>query len=139
LSDEDDDAKPEIHCTETGNPLPVKWGSQVPTEPSERTIDETSIGVERTSRRSRGSQIPDDWKPSRDDIEWAEMEGFDAETIQEQTERMRDYYLGNGRPMVRWSAAWRNWLRRSREFSSGVARTDRGAIHGALSYGARFR
>lgn len=67
--------------------------------------------------RSQGSRLLVDWKPSRGDIIFAESRGIDPSV---EAEKFRDYWHAvagaRGRKQD-WHATWRNWVRRSVEYS----------------------
>lgn len=67
--------------------------------------------------KARAQRLPDGWAPSGDDRSWAAGEGFGATVIDTETAKFADHFQATGKPMLDWSAAWRNWLRRSSEFS----------------------
>lgn len=72
-------------------------------------------------KKRRGAHYcPDDWQPSRADLEWAIDKGFDGAYVNEVTEQMIDWSRGSGKKKADWSATWRNWLRR--EMKQGKVR-----------------
>lgn len=74
---------------------------------------EPSASPVRQASRSRGSRLPDDWQPDGNDRMFAEHLGLEAGAIAEQ---FRDYWHskpGANATKLDWSAAWRNWCRRS--------------------------
>lgn len=60
------------------------------------------------------------WKPNPELIEWVAQEFPEVDIVAE-TEKFIDHFAANGKPMKDWDAAWRNWMRRSRDFKA-VAR-----------------
>lgn len=58
---------------------------------------------------SRRTQIPEDWNPSDDGVEYALGKGISD--VADLTESFRDYHLAHGTLMASWAAAWRTWCR----------------------------
>lgn len=67
----------------------------------------------KTSTSSRGTRLPEDWKPSKELIEWARTNAPGVGW--KHHERFVDYWRGvpgaKGRKLD-WDATWRNWMRR---------------------------
>ena len=82
-----------------------------------------------TKRRSH--RLPLDWQPEPHDRDWA-RQAYPTVEVDDETDRFRDYWHGNGKSMVDWRATWRNWIRRSasyqrtkgKSFDQGARRTD---------------
>lgn len=72
--------------------------------------------IERASKSKRAQQLPDGWKPTRDDVAAIAAVLPDLDT-QAEHEKFTDHFRANGKPMKDWSAAWRNWMRRAGEFA----------------------
>lgn len=49
---------------------------------------------------------------------WAHGEQFTDADIDRETPRFVDHFTANGKPQIDWVAAWRNWMRRSREYAT---------------------
>jgi hypothetical protein len=73
-------------------------------------------------RRARATPIPNDWKLSDDDRDFALSE--DVQDVDGMAGAFRDYYRSTGKPRADWSAAWRGWVRKERQFTTG----QRGAV-----------
>lgn len=69
--------------------------------------------------RARRKSIEEEWKPTQPLIEWAATEYPHVDLVTE-TEKFIDHFRANGKPMKNWEAAWKNWIRRSRDFGSAV-------------------
>lgn len=67
----------------------------------------------------RATAISEDFTVTDEMRSWAEGKGFAANVIAEQTDRFKDHFIGNGKPMKDWPAAWRNWMRNSPAFAGG--------------------
>lgn len=67
--------------------------------------------------RKRRTQIADDWKPSPRDIEWQRGEGIPDAVARRELPRFVDHYVSKGDVRADWSASWRNWLRRTSEYT----------------------
>lgn len=75
----------------------------------------------RKPKTKRATSMTDDWMP--DVAAWNAMlaEDFTQADIKTEIVKFRDHFKANGKPMKDWSAAWRNWMRRSREFGPARA------------------
>lgn len=84
---------------------------------------------------ARGTRLNPDWKPCAALHQWADAQGFSPSDIDGQLERFIDYWVakpgGAGRK-TDWSRTFRNWLRRSREFSASSGRRRESHIWGNL-------
>ena len=69
----------------------------------------------------RAVQIPKTWYPTPNEHEWATAEGFTDEDIGRETAKFLDHFIATGKPMKDWGAAWKNWMRRSREWGPARA------------------
>lgn len=56
------------------------------------------------------------WKPTDALIDWAVGERPDLD-IATELDKFYDHFRGTGKPMKDWDAAWRNWIRRSAQFT----------------------
>lgn len=59
-----------------------------------------------TRRTAPGSHLPEDWRPSRVDIEYAECRGVNWEL---EAEKFFAHHAGLGTKWARWDLAWRTW------------------------------
>lgn len=82
--------------------------------------DSLSISLEESLERegrSRAKPISENWKLSDADHTFALQEGFlDPDGM---VASFVDYYRGEGSAKVDWSAVWRRWVRRERQFNRG--------------------
>lgn len=70
----------------------------------------------------RASQMTDDWQPATELYVWAANEvDMPASEVNRETFKFRDHFKATGKPMKDWDAAWKNWMRRSREFGPARA------------------
>lgn len=70
----------------------------------------------KVSKGKRGERLPQDWKPSAEQILWAQQARGDLE-ISQTADRFRDYWIaqpGQKGVKVDWGATWRNWVRNER-------------------------
>lgn len=63
--------------------------------------------------------IPVDFKITDEMRVWARAKVPQVD-IEAQTEIFCDYWRAHGKKMMDWAATWRNWMRRSPEFSRPV-------------------
>jgi hypothetical protein len=68
-------------------------------------------------RRARAKSIPEDWKLSDSDHDFAVGEG--VLNVDQMVAAFIDYYHGEGTAKANWSAVWRRWVRRERQFNQG--------------------
>jgi hypothetical protein len=108
-----------------GGHTPDSWESD-----ERKNVKENVLNV-RESARARAkpqTRMKDDWLP--DACLVAELlngeQEYSEEELERETPKFRDHFLANGKPMTDWSAAFRNWMRRSREYarSNGRGRHD---------------
>ena len=103
--EEEGKGKEEPPLTSFGDPLPASADGNgaeaepIPAKPSE-------------PKPTRGTRLPDNWKPSKTDIAFATVEGFTPAEVLRQSDRFRDYWRSTGAPKKDWPATWRNWIRR---------------------------
>ena len=67
---------------------------------------------EPSSNNNRASRLPEDFKPSEANVEWAKSARPDVD-LKDATDQFKDYWLGNGKIKLDWQATWRNWIRRT--------------------------
>jgi hypothetical protein len=72
-------------------------------------------------KTKRATAMTDDWMPTEIDLAWAKGDGFPMSQVIGETEKFRDHFKATGKPMKDWDAAWKNWMRRSREFGPARA------------------
>ena len=78
----------------------------------------TDLNTDSKHRESaRACQIPEEWCPSDKNIADAEARGFTEQEISNEADKFRDYHLARGSKFKDWNAAWRTWLRNSRQFA----------------------
>lgn len=90
----------------------MRKGCQPEPEP-EVEKEETNV----SSKKHRGTRLPDDWALPADWGQWALAEGWDEFTVRREAEKFRDYWTakpGAQARKVNWKATWRNWMRNSK-------------------------
>lgn len=90
----------------------------------------TKVAKEPTKK---GSQVPDDWEPKPKTIASLQTkEGFQERFIRSEIPRFRDYHRAKGSKFCDHEAAFRNWMRKAKEFSanSNVAIGKTGVVGG---------
>ncbi len=85
--------------------------NRTPTRP-----DRSSSGTTKRASASRGTQIPEDWKPKDEHLEIALDYGLDPAF---ELRSFRDHYEATGKTHKNWDAAFRSWLNKSRTFRGG--------------------
>jgi len=63
--------------------------------------------------RKRGTRLPEDWRPTTTDCEFAANRGLD---VLETADEFRDHWRSESRAIgvkLDWAATWRNWCRRN--------------------------
>ena len=80
------------------------------------------------SATTRGTRLPEYWRPSPEDQGFACSRGLDAAAI---ADNFRDYWharAGAGGVKRDWSATWRNWCRREAERARAGPNAGRGPV-----------
>lgn len=116
-----------------GHPATERWTSGVnkgghpcPTNPLIEPFEEPFEGRARAKAQispngrdtKRGTRLPSDWQPTSDDWNYAAGKGLDAEVIEREAERFRNYWTaraGKGAAKRDWAATWRNWILKAAE------------------------
>lgn len=89
-----------------------------------RKTESKKVETEEISASSRrrtatlGHRLPDDWKPSESDADFARQKGFDPDAIAEIAAGFADYWrslAGAKARKVDWSMTWKNWVRKELE------------------------
>jgi hypothetical protein len=65
--------------------------------------------------------MTEEWWPDEALREWAEEVRFSGAEVVNETAKFVDHFLATGKPMKDWGAAWKNWMRRSRDFAPARA------------------
>jgi uncharacterized protein YdaU (DUF1376 family) len=102
-----------------------------PEQEPEKKEEDTSV----SSKKERGSRLPDDWVLPRDWGEWAVEQGLEPAAVHADAERFRDYWIakaGREATKLNWQATWRNWIR------SSIERNPRKAKSNAVSDAKRI-
>jgi hypothetical protein len=100
-----------VNVKEAASKLPAPDG-QSP-QGKEGGRESESKGKEQEEGREGGaSALPEDFKPSDEDLAWAGKQRPDLTPamIEAETERFRNHALANGRTAHRWGPNWRNWI-----------------------------
>ncbi len=81
---------------------------------------------------TRASALPADFAPTDEQRQWAATV-VRASQIDTETQKFIDHFTATGKAMKDWNAAWRNWIRRSREFDRQAPSDFRPAVVGAVN------
>ena len=97
---------------------PPEVGDQPPPLPPMTQSPESRVQKEEKEKKisKRNSRIDPDWKPDSNNIAYAISKGIPARDIQDVTEQFVNHHLAKGNLYADWSAAWKNWARRSKDF-----------------------
>ena len=71
---------------------------------------------DRGTREPRGTSLPTDWKPSSEDIGYAEKHGVNVTVESEKFVNYFSTLTGKGSVRKGWSPSWRTWCLKSLEF-----------------------
>lgn len=112
-------------------PPPRQLSPPTPAAPAPKPPITTNEPPSPLTKGRRPHRLPDDWLPGEHEWEWA-RQAYPTVEVEDETDRFRDYWHGNGKAMVNWTATWRNWIRRSasyqrtkiKPFDQGARRTD---------------
>jgi DNA-binding transcriptional MocR family regulator len=98
------------------------WGvSKNDAPPGQKLPTITRVENERESYSANGKKVPEAWKPTEGEHAWALTNGFTSAEVLEQTALFNDYREAYGKKYVSLAAAWRNWMRRSRQYAAKKA------------------
>ncbi len=89
---------------------------------NKRQLSKITADPELTGRSGRGTRIEKDWRPTRDDIDFATKGGLSEQEIFSIGAKFRDYWLQRPGPSGRkvdWHATWRMWITRHLESVGG--------------------
>lgn len=108
-------------------------GATVAPKPSIEPLLEPSVpplvpprGKPKTEKESemrdgRAKRLPTGWEPSTALVSWATEDpsgpGWNMFDVKRETEKFCDHFLANGKRMIDWDRAWKNWIRRARELT----------------------
>lgn len=118
-----DAASDELPDTTTPFDRVVVSTSSSPSQPTTHN-QQPATRVPAAPTPSRGARLPDGWKPTVADVEWARINGLADDFARYETEKFIDYWKAkSGRDAAKtdWSATWRNWLRKANEQTGGRA------------------
>lgn len=68
--------------------------------------------------KRRGTRLPENWKPTENDIRWQREHGISDLLAHRQLERFANYWVakaGRDAAKLDWSATWRNWLLKAKD------------------------
>jgi len=80
-----------------------------------RTKTNQSKSKSKTKGTKRGQQLPEEWRPASNLLDWAAKNFPRVNTIRE-TAKFKDYWKSKGEVRKDWNATWRNWIRKADEF-----------------------
>lgn len=79
--------------------------------------DMHAAGKPRKQTASRGTRLPDDWRPSEAHARLAADRGVN---VNEEADKFRDWCAANGAVKKDWEATFRNWIRNARPTPGNV-------------------
>lgn len=102
-----------------GEASPINTRSQILEEEKEKPPFGGQKEREEVQPKStaHGTRLPNDWKPSAEDLDWARAERPSV-SLNRETEKFRNYWLatpGQKGRKVRWDLTWRNWITKAAE------------------------
>ena len=129
---------PSADAPRTTPPTPITDDSVKPHDTSDDTSRQERKGKEGKGEEgmnarasARGSRIPEDWRPTDEDIVWQRTQGIDDLLARREYPKFVDYWrakAGRDATKLDWSATWRNWLRRASESAApprrGLSKSD---------------
>jgi uncharacterized protein YdaU (DUF1376 family) len=98
-------------------------GVRVSPESTELDMFGSSARKKRAPNKPQNSLsgIPADWRPDSAGVAYARKHGVSRDEV----DKFRDYHLARGSQYADWSATWRTWVRRSRQYAQESAGDDR--------------
>lgn len=119
-----------LHVQRTKRPRAEPHNTTQPDQPdqpdrsSSESARETRIAPEqppptrlRSVPKPKPTPVPDHWEVDADRLAFAAKHGLSPPEVERETEKFLDHFRANGKRMVDWAAAWRNWIARSSEFA----------------------
>lgn len=97
----------------TSESLDCSYVSTSPTTEQSNPIQSSAPAQPDTTPRKRGHRLPDNWRPTTSDVEWARTRGITDDQARRSTERFTNHWMaaaGQNARKLDWSRAWRNWL-----------------------------
>lgn len=94
------------------------------------------------SKAKRSTRMSEDWQPDEALVSWARASFPIVESIDDETDRFRDYWIAKGDARADWRASWRNWMRNAAKFAArsrpatkldGIARRNAEQINAAMA------
>jgi hypothetical protein len=126
-------------------------GSQLPTEPFERTLLEPIeepfeekptekvafevVPHQARSKRKPETELPDGFELTEERLEYALSKGWTLERAKDGFEAFAGYHRARGTLFREWNAAWQNWVRNGIRFDRqrGAARPNGGGLGGLFN------
>ena len=93
-------------------------------------ITPTPTPTPKVKSETRARALPPDFAPTDEQRQWAATV-IRASQIDTETQKFIDHFTATGKAMKDWNAAWRNWIRRSREFDRQAPSDFRPAVVGS--------
>ena len=109
-------------------PPPLNEVPPTPEPRSSNTFIDTPMIQPSLGSGARKHMLPSDWDVGDEEINWALMKfpALSKSEIDNETDRFRDYWIAEGKPKADWRATWRNWIRRSVEFTNAKTKRNTG-------------
>jgi hypothetical protein len=83
-----------------------------PSQPSTHN-PQPATPIPAAPRAPRGTRLPEDWRPSAEEVQWARGRGIPDEQSRSETEKFINFWLaksGKDATKLDWTRTWRNWL-----------------------------
>lgn len=93
-------------------------------QPNQTPDTSLSLKTQRGAAK-RGSRLPQGWDPGEEGRAFASEHGFSNGRLSSEIDRFRDYWAaatGQSATKADWLAAWRNWVRKSSDFSRNTGK-----------------
>lgn len=90
--------------------------------------------------RERGSRLPDDWKPTQKDIDYAKELSWSDERIRIIAKEFHDYWttlVGPRAIKIKWDRVWQKWCDKANEWGTGASKP--GGYHPQSSFGENLQ
>lgn len=86
-------------------------------KPSEEPSENRQSSPLSPPKGKRATAMTEEWFPDPDLWHWTSEQGFKAAEVDREVPKFVDHHLKVGKPMKDWRAAFRLWMRRSREYA----------------------
>jgi len=82
------------------------------------SVEADIVSKDIRGRATRGTRLPEDWNPSKEDVSFAEGRGWGGSDLQDEVLKFKNYWCsktGKDATKKSWSRTWQNWILNARK------------------------